>query len=120
MYKSILLVLFLLLGASQVNAQCVLPAVTYNTNQDRITVKEKDRGAVYNITWTDANGVQIGNMTQQNSMFSSGGGQWVIGATPNTNNPSIYLLGGIQVGSTVTISKNCSGTFNLLATVVIQ
>lgn len=118
MYKLILF-LFLLVGASQVSAQCNLPTVTYQTNKSRIKVNEPDRGALYNIVWTNAGGVEIGNMTEQNSRFSSGGGAWFIGASVNNNDPTIYLLGGIQVGSQVTISKFCGG-WNILGTVVIQ
>lgn len=112
----VILVLFLLFGASQVNAQCVIPTdANYNSANDRVKWTESDRSSIYTFTWGN------NTMTQKIGMFGGGQGKVTLGFEPgNTNSPSVYLFGGIQNGDLVTISKWCGNVQSTVITFTVQ
>lgn len=104
------------LASTTTFAQCTLPNdVQYQSNTDKVKWTESDRSAIYTITWGAF------SMTQKIGMF--GGGQGKVNLqfeAGNTNNPSVYLFGGIQNGDVVTISKWCNGSPSVISTFTVQ
>lgn len=113
--KNVILILCILfsMGAS---AQCVIPNdANYNANNDRIKWTESDRGSLYTFTWGN------NTMTQKIGMFGGGQGKVTLGfEVGNTNNPQVYLFGGIQNGDLVTISKWCNNVPSTVISFVVQ
>lgn len=107
-----ILCLFLSLGSM---AQCPLPIVKYNAGQNRIHISESDLDAVYQFTW--GNGVTGYTITSRIGQFGGGMMGATLGTSENTNDPSLYLFGGIQDGWVITVSKVCDGTTYLLKTI---
>lgn len=120
MKKVIFLMLFALV-TSIASAQCDLPAATYNSTNNRLTIKEKDRGSLYQFQWGPT-GTEY-TITKQVSMFHGGGGQLVLSLNENNNTglnslgEPLYVFGGMQDGWTASVSKYCSGSFVNLITV---